>query len=65
MSIPRIPARRYPAGVDRRFDDLIGASDEFIRLARRGHVFVPAALTISEDAEHPRRHADSFSEPWG
>ena len=39
MPIPRLPARRYPAGVDRRFDDLKDASDEFIRLARRGHVF--------------------------
>jgi hypothetical protein len=31
--------RRYPAGVNRRFDDIAGETDELIRLARRGHVF--------------------------
>jgi hypothetical protein len=35
----RIPMRRYPSGVDRRFDSIASDTDEFVRLARRGHVF--------------------------
>jgi len=35
----RISMRRYPAGVDRRFDSIAGDTDEFVRLALRGHVF--------------------------
>jgi hypothetical protein len=35
----RIPVRRYPAGVNRRFDDISQETLELIRLAQRGHVF--------------------------
>ena len=31
--------RRYPAGVNRRFDDTVNDTDELVRLAQRGHVF--------------------------
>jgi hypothetical protein len=31
--------RRYPAGVNWRFDSIAADTDEFVRLARRGHVF--------------------------
>ncbi|MBS0280956.1 MAG: hypothetical protein JSR25_07330 [Proteobacteria bacterium] len=35
----RISMRRYPAGVDRRFDAIQSEENELIRLAWRGHVF--------------------------
>jgi hypothetical protein len=45
--ILRIPARRYPAGVDKRFDDFKSDTSELIRLARRGHVFSAAEAEMS------------------
>jgi hypothetical protein len=39
----RISLRRFPAGVDRRFDDVRGEASELIRLARHGHVFSAAS----------------------
>ncbi|MES2294028.1 MAG: hypothetical protein V4527_12070 [Pseudomonadota bacterium] len=54
----RIPARRCPAGVDKRFDDVRSEISELIRLAQRGHVF--SAASAEPDcmtSEYPFRPA--------
>jgi hypothetical protein len=45
----RISLRRCPAGVNRRFDDIAGETEELIRLARRGHVFSAGEERSSTD----------------
>jgi len=45
----RISVRRYPAGVNRRFDDIAGETDELIRLAQRGHVFSAGGERVFTD----------------
>jgi hypothetical protein len=45
----RIPTRRYPAGVDKRFDDARSEIFELIRLAQRGHVFSAADAEMPND----------------
>jgi len=45
----RISVRRYPAGVDRRFDSIAHDTDELVRLARRGHVFSAGERTCADN----------------
>jgi len=49
----RIPTRRFPAGVDRRFDDFAADVSQITRMVALGHVFRAESADVRDVFESP------------